>query len=307
VIPIEEYDDPNLLTHSFSGLLGGLDFAVTVRCRNGEGQSGWAEPLATVRTPAAVPFQCPPPQVLEAKPTAFLIEFSLPFNNGDTINAVELEWIRVTGPMDRHLAIGGRRAPGTERLPGSRGVVISHLPLEGGPAPAPPYGIGGSAQAWLTDLEAGTEYDVQVRARNSMGFGASSARVRMVCSAGKPDVPVRMRHSNGTSGARPPPRQQDDRPPAAAALTDVGDRSTTTRDLTALAVAIPSSSAAAAAEQGGDSEEPPEAPVVPTIFMDHTFGFSEPEVVSVAADHRATQRRLVGDGRGGGETRSQQQ
>merc|ERR1740121_1200453 len=129
-----------------------------------------------------------------------------------------------------HLAMGGKLAYGSERQHRADGAATLQVPVReaGGPEPATPYRAGGCGQECFQGLEPGTEYDVQVRAANSHGYGPPSSVVRMVCAAGRPDVPVRMRHANKTSSAlapQPPLHQRNEGRSTAIAGGHAGERS----------------------------------------------------------------------------------
>lgn len=185
--------DADLFEHVFDELLGGIYYSCAVRAYNCIGWSDWSVPLTPVMSPSAEPVQCPPPVLVEATATSLLVEWRLPYGNGEPVTHMELHWKRVVGPVERHLALGGALAK--ERPKALEGDVPCSLPSPP-PEPARPEGLGGAGQNTIYGLEAGTEYDVQVRAANEHGFGLHSIPVRMVCAPGRPDAPGRLRHGN---------------------------------------------------------------------------------------------------------------
>jgi len=190
-LAVNDLNDPSRPDHLFGELLGGIPYAAGLRAHNKEGPSDWSQVL-TVVTPCGEPEQCVPLMHLDATQTTLHVEYRLPYDNGDPITSLEFLWIRVTGPLDKHLAT---TAQSTSVCSATVDVA---LPV---PAPqrAPPHGIGGCGTTTITGLEPGTEYTVQVRAENSYGRGSFSDVVHMICSAGKPDAPGKIRHVSGTT------------------------------------------------------------------------------------------------------------
>lgn len=239
------------LMHTFTGLLGGIQLAVAMRARNDKGFSDWSVPLDGLRTPASVPEQCPPLMLVEATPSSFRCKYRLPYSGGDSITSMDFQWFHVLGPMERHLALGGdceKAHPDYE--PMREGTGSWDLPRPW-PEPAPPGGMGGSAEGLLSGLQPGTEYDVQVRAVNAIGAGLWSNKVRMISLAGRPDRPTCLRHVNKTSAALPPTDQMSAGGPGLRGASPVA--------------------------------------ILPTVFFSHTGRLRGPEAVSVAAGSRLVQ------------------
>lgn len=194
-IKVEEFTDPKEPDHIFEGLLGGLPYAVAVRAHNVEGWSDWSEPLDDIVSPSAAPEEPPAPWMLEATKDSLHVGFSLPYDNGDRITQAEVAWFRLSGPMERHVALGGKvTVPvSAQSKEDEEGGVTVDVPdtVER----ALPEEYGGSWEATLTGLAPGTEYEVQVSCINSHGNGSYSIGMIMVCGAGIPDVPGRIRHA----------------------------------------------------------------------------------------------------------------
>lgn len=196
IVMVEEFEAPEQPTHQFEELLGGLDYAVCLRAHNNQGWSDWSPALDTIRSPCAPPVESPSPWLLEATTHTLLVGFRIPYDNGDPITHTEIRFYRIAGPMERHMALGGKvtvsaQSSVQEKHEGS--VLVSVPPdIER----AEPEDYGGCGQGLLEGLAPGTEYDVEVRAINSHGGGEWSLSMRMVCSAGKPDRPSKMRHSS---------------------------------------------------------------------------------------------------------------
>eukprot|EP00933_Yihiella_yeosuensis_P037737 TRINITY_DN31720_c0_g1_i1.p1 TRINITY_DN31720_c0_g1~~TRINITY_DN31720_c0_g1_i1.p1 ORF type:complete len:1739 (+),score=253.86 TRINITY_DN31720_c0_g1_i1:410-5218(+) len=197
IMAVEEFADPLLPDHMFEELLGGLNYAIAIRAHNKEGPSDWSEPLDTLRTPSAQPTECPVPWLIEATQNTLLVGFQLPYDNGDLCTQAEVQWDRIAGPMDRHIALGGHVAPEVKEAnkdQAQQGSTRVDLPPD--IERAEPEGFGGKHQALLTGLQPGTEYDVQVLVSNSYGDGPFSIALRMISLPGKPDAPGKMRHVN---------------------------------------------------------------------------------------------------------------
>lgn len=194
-IKVEELTNRKEPDHIFEGLLGGLPYAVSVRAHNLEGWSDWAEALDDIVSPSAAPEEAPAPWMLEATKDSLHVGFSLPYDNGDRITKAEVCWFRLSGPMERHLALGGKiTVPGAaQNKEEEEGYVTVDVPETC--ERALPEAYGGSHEAWLTGLQPGTEYEVQVSCINSHGNGSYSIGMIMVCGAGIPDVPGRIRHA----------------------------------------------------------------------------------------------------------------
>eukprot|EP00439_Symbiodinium_sp_Y106_P055654 s770_g7.t1 len=107
-IKVEEFANPALPDHIFEGLLGGLPYAVAVRAHNLEGWSDWSPPLDDIVSPTAAPEEPPAPWLIEAGKDSLHVGFSLPYDNGDIITKAEVAWFRLAGPMERHIALGGK-------------------------------------------------------------------------------------------------------------------------------------------------------------------------------------------------------
>merc|ERR1719188_1293957 len=186
---------------TFTDLLGGVEYAVSVRVHNCEGCSDWSAVLYEgLRAPSTTPAQCPALSLLEATPSTLRCEFRLPWDNGERICAMEVQWKRVVGPVDRHLALGGTLQVNREQKKETEGKVEVDIPAPG-LLRARPYGYGGTGEALIEGLEPGTEYELQVRAKNSHGYGQLSHGVRMLCLPGRPDAPAKMRHVNASDSA----------------------------------------------------------------------------------------------------------
>jgi len=263
VLQAEAFTNRLVPLHTFHALRGGIEFAVSVRARNSEGFSDWSVPLTGIRTNCAPPEQCPPLVLLEATQSTLRCEFRLPYCNGEPVTKMEFYWLRVIGPMERHLALGGHIETGKSGHGKEEGTMVMSLP-DPGPEPAPFDGFGGSGEGTIVGLEPGTEYDVQVRAGNCLGFGMYSQKVRMLCLPGKPDKPLRMRHANKTSGALPP---------------------------NAASVAVASSQARALPQNNILNGERVQMPVLPTVFYSHTSRLVETEAIRIAAEDRPVQAR----------------
>eukprot|EP00931_Biecheleriopsis_adriatica_P100570 TRINITY_DN75855_c0_g1_i1.p1 TRINITY_DN75855_c0_g1~~TRINITY_DN75855_c0_g1_i1.p1 ORF type:complete len:2288 (+),score=377.63 TRINITY_DN75855_c0_g1_i1:75-6866(+) len=198
---VEEFENTSQPEHIFEGLLGGLDYAVAVRAHNREGWSDWSLPNDTIRSPTAAPVESPAPWILEASQTTLKVGFSIPYDNGDPITSAKVSWFRICGPMERHLALGGKATDTKGQEEAHEGfTVVSFWP--GQLARAPPEGIGGSSEALLEGLAPGTEYDVQVCAINSHGPGMESVAMRFLSAPGRPDRPSRMRHCADNDAGR---------------------------------------------------------------------------------------------------------
>jgi len=183
----------------FGGLFGGIQYAVAVRVSNCEGHSDWSPVLYDgLRSPTTFPHQCPGLALLEATTNSLRCEFRLPYDSGDRISCMEVTWVRVGGPVDRHLALGGTLQAGRTRRMETQGVVQVDIP-EPGLERARPYGYGGKGEATVTGLEPGTEYELQVQACNEHGFGPISHGVRMLCLPGRPDAPSKLQHVNNSA------------------------------------------------------------------------------------------------------------
>lgn len=193
-IEVSQLDDPEHPAISFEGLLGGRVYGAAVCTHNIEGPSDWSLPNLVLRTPPASPATPPPLNLLEATQVSLKVQFRLPFDNGDRIHRVEVAWARVCGPMDHHLSRCGRLPPGMKIPEDQHGEIVMELP-EPGLEAAPPYGLGGSGQAFLEGLDAGTEYRMQVRCLNTMGSSDWSDWACFRCSPGKPCTPRRIRHA----------------------------------------------------------------------------------------------------------------
>jgi len=210
---IEEFEALDAPDFYFEDLLGGIDYAIAVRAHNMEGPSDWSDPLDDVRSPTAAPVECPAPWLLEVTKESLKIGLRIPYDNGDSITAAEVFWERVSGPMERHVALGGKVTSEVATDEAKEGKVWVDIPAPGLER-APPNAFGGSTEAFVSGLKPGTEYDLQVRAFNSHGPGPFSVSMRMVCSAGKPDPPGRMRHLTPGAPAeapepQPPPCEVD--------------------------------------------------------------------------------------------------
>jgi len=204
-VMVEEFAIPDAPDHMFEGLLGGLDYAVALRAYNAEGWSDWSEPLDTIRSPASIPVESPAPWLLEATQNTLTVGFSIPYDNGDPIHSVEIGWERIAGPMQRHVALGGKVTTSVTSNDAEvkEGSVKVHLP-KGKLEKAPPEGVGGSWEGLIEGLAPGTEYDVQVCAINDHGPGDFSIPLRMTCSPGIPDRPGQIRHAvDGQVNGRP--------------------------------------------------------------------------------------------------------
>ncbi|CAJ1339124.1 unnamed protein product [Effrenium voratum] len=194
-INVEEFANRAEPDHIFEGLLGGLQYAVAVRAHNFEGWSDWSPALDDIVSPAAPPEESPSPWMLEATKDTLRVGFSVPYDNGDRITQAEVCWFRISGPMERHIALGGKVTVPTSASSkeDEEGYVTVDVPdtVER----AKPEEYGGSWEALLTGLAPGTEYEVQVACINSHGNGPYSIGMRMVCCAGIPDMPGRIRHA----------------------------------------------------------------------------------------------------------------
>lgn len=208
-VMVEEFAVPDAPEHMFEGLLGGLDYAVALRAFNAEGWSDWSEPLDTIRSPTSHPVESPAPWLLEATQNTLRTGFSIPYDNGAAIHSVEIGWVRIAGPMERHLALGGKVTTSVTSTDAEakEGSVTVQLP-PGKLAKAKPDGVGGSWEGLIEGLAPGTEYDVQVCAINEHGPGDFSIPLRMTCAPGMPDRPGRIRHAvdqqvNGNENNQP--------------------------------------------------------------------------------------------------------
>ncbi|CAJ1430208.1 unnamed protein product, partial [Effrenium voratum] len=89
------------------------------------------------------------------------VGFSVPYDNGDRITQAEVCWFRISGPMERHIALGGKVTAPTSASSkeDEEGYVTVDVPdtVER----AKPEEYGGSWEALLTGLAPGTEYEVQ--------------------------------------------------------------------------------------------------------------------------------------------------
>lgn len=200
-IKVEELTNRKEPDHIFEGLLGGLPYAVSVRAHNLEGWSDWSEALDDIVSPSAAPEEAPAPWMLEATKDSLHVGFSLPYDNGDRITKAEVCWFRISGPMERHIALGGKvTVPGYgQNKEEEEGGTMVDVPAT--VERALPEQYGGSHEAWLTGLQPGTEYEVQVSCINSHGNGSYSIGMIMVCAAGIPDMPGRIRHADAEAEA----------------------------------------------------------------------------------------------------------
>jgi len=193
VRPVESFGAA--LEHLFQGVLGGVTYHAAVRARNSEGASDYSE-LVTMRTEIMAPEQCPPLVLKKVGQTSLLVEYSLPYDNGDPIVSLEFFWIFVDGPRERHIVqrnmLFGVPDYEQEDREVPSGTLTLKLPV---PAPerAKPHSIGGSGQILIQHLDPGAEYNLQVCAINAFGQGPFSEAVRMKCNPGKPDAPDRVR------------------------------------------------------------------------------------------------------------------
>merc|ERR1739845_160596 len=61
---VADVNDPKASIHTFTGLLGGIEYAAIVRARNRCGWSDWSE-ILTLVTPTSEPERCPQAVPLE--------------------------------------------------------------------------------------------------------------------------------------------------------------------------------------------------------------------------------------------------
>jgi hypothetical protein len=188
----QDAQDPNAPTHTFTDLLGGIAYEAAVRAYNSEGWSDWSA-VMTVQTPSAKPEQCPPMVLLETQQTNALVQYRVPYDNGTPLTGVEFYWTRVLGPIDRHKArvLGG--VADDHKYDVSRTIDLD-IAGTGGPERAPPHGIGGTGTCLVEGLEPGTDYDIQVRAKNMHDFGPFSPFLRFQTAPGRPDKPEGVHH-----------------------------------------------------------------------------------------------------------------
>ena len=155
--------------YTISGLNSGVAYEVQVRARNSEGWGPWsAAAVATTQEQASVP-DAPrgvsagsgDPQVAEQE---IVVRWSPAISNGAAVDRYEVRW---------------RRASGGSWSSGS---------------------VGASAAGfWMTGLASDTSFEIQVRARNSVGWGPWSATVSASTErvASVPDAPGGVSVSGG--------------------------------------------------------------------------------------------------------------
>eukprot|EP00929_Paragymnodinium_shiwhaense_P026347 TRINITY_DN15695_c0_g1_i1.p1 TRINITY_DN15695_c0_g1~~TRINITY_DN15695_c0_g1_i1.p1 ORF type:complete len:2213 (+),score=353.98 TRINITY_DN15695_c0_g1_i1:81-6719(+) len=185
-------------THTFNDLVGGLDYTVTARAKNDVGWSDWCHILGPIKTSSARPAQVSPLVCLESTTRSLRCQFRLPYDSGEAITRMALKWVRIQGPIDRHIALGG--ADERKETFEKDGAFEIQLPSPG-PAPAPVHGQGGASDVLIEGLEPGAEYEVRLCAINRHGPGPFSLGARMICSAGQPDAPRKVHHSSQTDSA----------------------------------------------------------------------------------------------------------
>jgi len=295
-IKVEEFANPALPDHIFEGLLGGLPYAVAVRAHNLEGWSDWSPPLDDIVSPTAAPEEPPAPWLIEAGKDSLHVGFSLPYDNGDIITKAEVAWFRLAGPMERHIALGGKVTVPAQahKKEDEEGDATVDIPPE--VERAKPEDYGGSWEALLTGLAPGTEYEVQVTCINSHGNGPYSIGMIMVSSAGVPDMPGKIRHANSIAKA---PVEEDEF--AALAIAGGGfDRGISNFSNLSDLEAPPTPHSSEDEESDGamqtvpENEEvllPPSATAGGAVFFTRTHMLQSPdEVVSLGSQTRRRNR-----------------
>lgn len=190
----DSFEDQEHLHYRFENLLGGIEYAVAARAQNMLGWSDWGEVLGPILTKTCAPDKPPPMSLIYATQTSLHFQYLLPYDNGDPIHSMTIHWHRVEGPVDRHLAMGGK-ASRVEALTRGEFIVRVVPEAEGGPKRAEPGELGGAGECSLDGLEPGTLYELQVSAVNETGEGNFSYPCRFICSPGRPDAPSGLRHS----------------------------------------------------------------------------------------------------------------
>jgi len=190
-LKVEDAQDPDAPTHTFTELFGGIVYSAAVRAYNREGWSDFS-PVLSVETPSARPEQCPQLSMLQATQRSLQMQYRAPYDNGAPLTAFEISWKHVVGPKDRYNArMLGAEAPECHHPSGS---IRIDLLKEG----LPPFGIGDKGVTLLEGLEPGTDYEAQVCAANKHGNGLFSHVIRMQTAPGKPDAPTDVKHSRST-------------------------------------------------------------------------------------------------------------
>jgi hypothetical protein len=210
-LKVEELQDPDAPTHTFTGCFGGITYSAAVRAYNSEGWSNFS-PVLSVETPSAKPEKCAQLVLVESLQTSLKMQYEAPYDNGAPLTGFEIFWRHVVGPKDRHNArmLGGEAQ---DHAPEISGTIQIDLRKEG----LPRSQIGDKGVALLEGLQPGTDYEAQVCANNKHGNGLHSHIIRMQTAPGRPDAPLDVRHSASAKNLLQDPhmqnsRQQEDKP-----------------------------------------------------------------------------------------------